>query len=108
SPWSGRASTTWPTPGCAAAARRWTARRRPARSNPVVRSWTPKGTCRERREDDARASITGSASDRGAERAGSRAMSAVVDIADLEISFATDAGTVDAVTGVTLQVQAGE
>src|SRR3954447_19883423 len=35
-------------------------------------------------------------------------MSAVVDISDLQISFATDAGTVDAVTGVTLQVQAGE
>ena len=35
-------------------------------------------------------------------------MSAVVDISDLQISFATDAGTVDAVTGVTLQVNAGE
>jgi peptide/nickel transport system ATP-binding protein len=36
------------------------------------------------------------------------ATNTVVDISDLEISFATDAGTVDAVTGVTLQVQAGE
>jgi peptide/nickel transport system ATP-binding protein len=35
-------------------------------------------------------------------------MSAVVDIQDLTISFATDAGTVDAVTGVSLEVQAGE
>jgi len=35
-------------------------------------------------------------------------VSAVVDITDLQISFATDAGTVDAVTGVTLQVNAGE
>jgi peptide/nickel transport system ATP-binding protein len=32
----------------------------------------------------------------------------VVDISDLQISFATDAGTVDAVTGVSLEVQAGE
>jgi peptide/nickel transport system ATP-binding protein len=35
-------------------------------------------------------------------------VSTVVDIADLRISFATDSGTVDAVTGVTLQVQSGE
>src|SRR3954447_14520218 len=35
-------------------------------------------------------------------------MSAVVDITDLQISFATDAGTVEAVTGVSLEVQAGE
>src|SRR4051812_2345099 len=35
-------------------------------------------------------------------------MSTVVDINDLQISFATDAGTVDAVTGVTLSVEAGE
>jgi peptide/nickel transport system ATP-binding protein len=32
----------------------------------------------------------------------------VVDIQDLQVAFATDAGTVDAVEGVSLQVQAGE
>ncbi|MCW2577093.1 MAG: Glutathione import ATP-binding protein gsiA [Modestobacter sp.] len=37
-----------------------------------------------------------------------RATSTVVDITDLAVSFATDAGPVDAVTGVTLQVRAGE
>ena len=35
-------------------------------------------------------------------------MSTVVDIKDLQISFATDAGTVAAVKGVSLQVEAGE
>jgi peptide/nickel transport system ATP-binding protein len=35
-------------------------------------------------------------------------VSAVVDIQDLQISFATDAGTIAAVKGVSLQVEAGE